>query len=1498
MRLRTQLLLGFLLVFALMIIIASVTYKGTTDLINTSKWVSHTHSVIGKAHLIEKLLVDMETGQRGFLITGNDDFLEPYNDGIAAYEETMSALMAQVSDNPSQVDALRKIDTVVADWHKLAARPEIEERRKIAEGTIDAEYLQTVLSEGVGKGILDKMRVLMDDMKERFRKDGNIKGVSLIIAFAKAMVDQETGQRGFLVTGKDEFLQPYRQGQIDLKQHVSALHRLLGNAHNRIATDKHLNELERLSEKWLKEVGRPEIDLRRQCDAGTKTQQDIEQRLVLGEGKSIVDAMRVVIASLDESFTAAENQLARTYMVLLVKAMVDQETGQRGFLLTGKDNFLEPYLSGQKLFKQTITDMRALNANAYDIAAMKADLQQLEQLAVEWKQKAAVPEINARLKMNTSTLSLKTVRRMIEAKTGKNIFDDLRLKIGAFVEVEKGLLKIREKDSAASVDLNISFVFFGTLLAIVLGVIGMLFVTRSILTQVGGEPADIAALTEQIASGDLNTDVSGATGILGSVGEMVGVLKQVTEQANVIATGDYTSDVKPRSDVDELGIALQSMTQTLRDNRDQAERDDWLKSGIAQLNEVMRGDPTIESLSTAVITELATYLNAQIGAFFIVEDEEEVLLRLQGTYAYTQRKNVSNVFKLGEGLVGQAALEKQQIVIEQVPEDYITVTSSLGEHVPHFICVTPILYEDKIRGVIEIALFEALNEQQLQYLSQAAIALAIAVESAQSRTDLAESLKESQQLSEELQTQQEELKSANEELEEQTQRLVESEKKLKAQQEELQVTNEELEEKHELLEKQNTEVQKAKLQVEEQAEEVALASKYKSEFLANMSHELRTPLNSLLLLAQGLAQNKDGNLDEDQVQSARIIHSSGSDLLNLINEILDLSKIEAGRMEIQASSVRLQDVATSIRQTFTHVAEEGGNTLKVEVGDDAPMAFVTDRQRLEQIIKNLLSNAIKFTENGTVTVQFNRPLQGVDLSRSGLHADNSLAIAVSDTGIGIDAEQQRVIFEAFQQADGGTSRKYGGTGLGLSISRELANLLHGEIQLHSSPGEGSTFTLYIPLDLAQVAQVPTQNLVSSPVGSERPTQQSAPMTIPKSVADDRDAIKKDDRRILVIEDDSKFAQLLLDKCHDKDFKCLVAATGEEGLELAKEFMPNAIMLDIQLPGMDGLAVLAALKDDIHTRHIPVHIMSVDEYTSAAMKAGAVGYAVKPLDLNTLEQAFTKLEQFSEGQSRSVLVVEDDEKIRQETVSLLSGKNITVDEAATGEEAINKLRDGSYDCVVLDLILPDSHGDVILNSLEQEGVALPPVIIHTASDLSRDEEVGLREFAESIVIKDVRSQERLLDEVSLFLHQVVSKMPQKKRKIIRDLHDTDDLLQGKKVLLVEDDMRTSFAMARLLSERGMIAVKAENGEKALKQLEEHPDITLVLMDIMMPVMDGYETMQKIREQDAYAKLPIIALTAKAMPEDREKCLAVGANDYLPKPVDTARLISLIRVWLYR
>ncbi len=999
-----------------------------------------------------------------------------------------------------------------------------------------------------------------------------------------------------------------------------------------------------------------------------------------------------------------------------------------------------------------------------------------------------------------------------------------------------------------------------------------------------------------------------------SMGKVIDSFKEVVSRAEVIGSGDYRAEIALRSDKDELGIALQKMTGSLRTSKEENEKNDWLKTGQSELDNKMRGEQNIEKLCANIITFISKYIEAEIGTLYI--NDGNGLYHLKASYAYKARKNLSNEFKPGEGLIGQAALEKQSIILKNVPDDYIYVTSGLGERTPKNILVTPFIFNSGVTGVLEIGSFKDFTDTQMQFLEGISDGIAIAINSAQARVQLANTLEKTQQQAEELQSQQEELETTNEELKNQTEALLASEEELKVQQEELQVSNEELEEKTRYLEEQkgevtqkNRELQTVQDSLTVKANELEITSKYKSEFLANMSHELRTPLNSILILSQQLSQNKNKKLDKKQIEAADIINSSGNDLLNLIDEILDLSKIEAGKMTLNIEKLPIEDLANSINVNFKHLVEKKELELLVRKDPDLIGTIQTDRQRLEQVIKNLMSNAIKFTEHGKITVSISRPAKEIDLSRSGTNPEESIGISVSDTGVGIPKSKQLQIFEAFQQLDGSTSRKFGGTGLGLSISRELVKLLGGEIQLSSSEGEGSTFTIYIPevFNMEAVEDFDTETNLKRKIEFQKINKKRgfAPKTDTEkfepspTIEDDREKIKEGDKVILVIEDDLNFAKTLYEFCHEKKFKCIHAGDGETGLVLVNKYKIDAIILDIRLPGIEGWGVLEALKDNPKTRHIPVHIMSVDEESIDAMKKGAIGYITKPVGDQQINEAFTKIENLLSKKLKDLLIIEDNKIVRNNIVKLIGNGDIKIKTTGSGRKALTELKSNKYDCVILDLTLPDISGFEILKGLEKnEDITIPPIIIYTAKDLTREDEYELQKYSDTIILKGVKSDERLFDETALFLHRVVDNLPVQKRKLISKLHDKEMLFEGKKVLLADDDMRNVFAISQVLEEKGMNILKAADGKMALEILEKEKNIDLVLMDIMMPVMDGYAAMKKIREQERFWKLPILALTAKAMKDDRDKCIAAGANDYLPKPIDIDRLLSLMRVWLYK
>jgi CheY-like chemotaxis protein/signal transduction histidine kinase len=920
-------------------------------------------------------------------------------------------------------------------------------------------------------------------------------------------------------------------------------------------------------------------------------------------------------------------------------------------------------------------------------------------------------------------------------------------------------------------------------------------------------------------------------------------------------------------------------------------------------------------------------MDAQQGVFYLMDYEnEQPILKLLGSYAYQERKNLSNKFRLGEGLVGQCALEKQKIILTDAPSDYIRISSGLGEAKPLNIIVLPVLFENQVIAVIELASFYKFSDIHLTFLDQVSEIIGIVLNAIASDIRTQELLEESQQLTQQLQSQQQELTQKNQRLEEQAKELQASEELLKQQQQELEESNEELqqlntelEEKAELLsnknkevERKNQEVEQARLSLEEKAEQLALSSKYKSEFLANMSHELRTPLNSLLILAKILADNVEGNLSEKQIEYSHTIYSSGNDLLSLINDILDLAKIESGTMSIDMVKLTIADLCEPLERTFKQVAIDKGLNFTIELDSELPQTIYTDAKRLQQILKNLLANAFKFTEKGEVSLNIFVAKQGWSFDHETLsQAAKVIGFAVKDTGIGIAPEKQKIIFEAFQQADGTTSRKFGGTGLGLSISREITRLFGGEIKLASRPGEGSTFTLYLPQPLSGAGTIPDREMGRTGDGVKssphhpttppphHPITPPPPHTPITPVIDDRNNIQPGDRILLIVEDDTKFARILLDMARQCEFKGILAHSGNTGLVLAQEYQPTAILLDIHLPGIDGWTVLDRLKHDANTRHIPVHVMSVEEGKQRSLQQGAIAYLQKPISSETLHQALTKIKGFVDRRVKNLLIVEDDENQRQSIVALIGNGDVATTAVSTGTQALSAIANGKFDCVVLDLGLPDMSGFDLIEQIKKlpNGETLP-IIVYTARELTRSEDTQLQRIAETIIVKDVRSPERLLDETALFLHRVQANLPAPKRQILEQLQTSDTLLADKKILIIDDDVRNIFALTSLLERYQMQVLYAENGSDGIAVLENNPDINTILMDVMMPEMDGYETTRRIRSNPKFKSLPIIALTAKAMQGDREKCIEAGASDYITKPVDTEQLLSLLRVWLYR
>ncbi|MET0280353.1 MAG: response regulator [Steroidobacteraceae bacterium] len=1130
-------------------------------------------------------------------------------------------------------------------------------------------------------------------------------------------------------------------------------------------------------------------------------------RMVLGLASGIVAIL--LIASLayaalrQQSESRASTQHTLDVIAGLNEAMSqakDAETGQRGFLLTGKEEYVQPFTLARTA---VLSQLDSLGPLLVDNPTQLQRLQSMRQLLSQ-----KMDEMQQTIELQRSGRSSEALT-LVNTDRGKSLMDEVRNLAGAMIAEEQGLLASRSTSLAAAQWRSFAVILGGLLLLLVLLLVAGLLAAREV---------------------------------------------------------------------------------------DRRETEIWLRAGQAALAGALQSELRLEMLGEHVLRFMTRQAGAAAGALYVMATGR-TLRRVAGYALGTQ---APHSFELGEGLVGEAARSDRIAHLADVPAQHLRIESTLVSGSPRHIVLVPVSYNGRVNAVLELGMTTAPQLAQLELLERTRGVLGTAVNASIDRSRLEELLEETQRQSEELQTQQEELRVANEELTEQSQALRESSARLEQQQAELEQTNSQLEEQTRSLEEHSDRLMRGEQELRERSADLQRANDYKSEFLANMSHELRTPLNSSLILAKLLADNRTGNLNEEQVRFAQTIQSAGNDLLALINDILDLSKIEAGKMEIQRENVSVQRLLDNLSEGFTEVANSKGLRFVVSTAPGTLERIESDSQRVLQILRNLLSNAFKFTAAGEVTLQV-----ASVASASG----PGLAFAVRDTGIGIAPEQQSTIFEAFRQADGSTHRKYGGTGLGLSISRDLAALLGGEITIDSKMGAGSTFTLWLP------ERAPEQAAVHKPGGGAtaalrewaKAVPAAAPLVPPPAKSSPRSAAAGEEllgapaRVMLVIEDDVAFSGILRDLAREQGFETIVAHTAGEGLAVARSQRISAVLLDMHLPDRTGLSVLDELKRDPATRHIPVHVLSVADYSHEALSRGAVGYALKPVDREQVVGALQRLDARLSPGLRRVLVVEDDARQRESVRQLLASEGVEIIPAETAARALELLRQQTFDCMVLDLNLPDLSGYELLEQMgELDGVGYPPVIVYTGRSLNRDEEQSLRRFSRSIIVKDARSPERLLDEVTLFLHQVESKLPPESQRMLRAVRDREEALDGRRILVVEDDVRNIFALSKLLEPRGARVDIARNGREALEHLQrtagsgEAPD--LVLMDIMMPEMDGLTATREIRKNPQWKRLPIIALTAKAMRDDQEKCLLAGASDYLAKPLDVERLLSLIRVWM--
>ncbi|HUN46817.1 MAG TPA: response regulator, partial [Stellaceae bacterium] len=961
-------------------------------------------------------------------------------------------------------------------------------------------------------------------------------------------------------------------------------------------------------------------------------------------------------------------------------------------------------------------------------------------------------------------------------------------------------------------------------------------------------------------------------------------VRAIAEVATAVTKGDLTRSiqVEARGEVAELKDNINTMIGNLRLTTDRNTEQDWLKTNLARFTNMLQGQRDLSTVGKLLLSELAPVVNAQHGVIYLVETEGTPHLTLLSAYADADASDGGHRerLQLGEGLIGQCAIDAKRLLITELMPNVVPIRSGRLQLLPRNLVVLPVLFEGQVKAVIELESIGNFTDLQITFLDQLTGGIGIVLNSIEATMQTEGLLKQSQQLATELQTRQRELQQTNEQLEQKAEQLAERNVEVEA---------------------KNQEIEQARRALEEKATELAQTSKYKSDFLANMSHELRTPLNSILILGQQLVDNPDGNLSGKQVEFARTIHSAGTDLLNLISDILDLSKIESGTVSVDAEEVFFTNLHDMVVRPFRHVAESRGLSFDVQIDQKLERSMITDSKRLQQVLKNLLSNAFKFTEQGGVRMSITAASGGWSPEHPTLpHAADVIAFEVADTGIGIPPEKQKIIFEAFQQADASTSRRFGGTGLGLAISRELARLLGGEIQLRSAPGQGSTFTLYLPLRYAGppvVVQRPTAAgtvALGAAIAAARATEM-----VPEPFPDDRDTVQPGDTVLLIVEDDPHYARIMADLARDCGLKILVAGRGAEALVLAREYQPSAVSLDVFLPDMLGWTVLSQLKQHPATRHIPVQIVTMDEDRQHGLARGAFSFITKPATKDGLEQALTKIRDYATPRRRRLLVVEDNTDEQRSITELLGHDDIDIMSVGTGGEALEILREQMIDCVVLDLRLPDMSGFDLLEKIRDgSGLSEPPVVVFTGRELSPEEDAELHTMARSVVVKGVESPERLLDETALFLHRVVGDLPPAKQRMLERLHSSDEDLVGKTVLLVDDDARNIFALSSALERRGMNVLTATTGSEAITLLDSTRDVAIVLMDIMMPEMDGYETMQVIRANPGFRRLPIIALTAKAMKGDREKCLEAGASDYLAKPVNTEQLLAALRMWLHR
>ncbi|MFN4363680.1 response regulator [Chryseobacterium hispalense] len=1197
----------------------------------------------------------------------------------------------------------------------------------------------------------------------------------------------------------------------------------------------------------------------------------IIRNLQFGVGLSLVILIASSVASyvsiqkqMDNRESLSKSRRSITAVKDVLISLLDAETGNRGYQLTGRENFLDPFNRSLIEFPKAIE--RAKNLDITD----EHQLRRLHELERD------VNTNISNLKHFVDNRKKGIVMNQQQVLMSKAYMDRCRKTVQEFVQYEEVQLAIKNKDLNKSSNTTVLFIIFSAIAAIV--------VTAFFYLKLRADLIRRDKLEKALQAKDLE------------ISKRVNAIKQI---ANRVASGDYNQRAIDHSqdDLGDLAESLNHMTESLKISFDKINASDWRQKGLALLNESLMGNKSVQEVSDNALHQIIEYGKCINGSIYLYD---EGLLKLKA--ALGLENNMKKFFEPGEGMVGQTFISEKTQVYNNLHEDDFVVTFASSTIKIYGILLLPVFADGNIIGVLELGSTNNFDESRIDYFIECTRNIGVALNAAKSREKEQQLLEETQAQSEELQVQHSELENLNTELEAQTQKLQASEEELRVQQEELMQANAELEERSRLLEEKNHLIAERNSEIQKKVEELALSTKYKSEFLANMSHELRTPLNSILLLSRLMAENPEENLNEDQIESAKVIQSSGSSLLTLIDEILDLAKIESGKMTLEYQDVAIDDIVKDLKNLFNPVFQEKRLQFNVQIDKELEESIETDRLRVDQVLRNLLSNALKFTTEGSIDLHISKHQKKKDF----------IIFSVKDTGIGIAEDKQKIIFEAFQQADGSTRRKFGGTGLGLSISREIARLLGGELTLESKVNEGSEFSLVIPVkavseiehvetdqDLVEIIRedvVEIKNILDD--GEEEYYNTINTLEIPEDVADDRESIQNGDKVILIIEDDTNFAKALLKYARMQNYKAVVAVRGDHGVSAALKYRPQAILLDVQLPVKDGWQVMDELKSNPETKHIPVHMMSVLHVKKESLMKGAIDFINKPVALDQMTEVFRKIEEVLSKSPQKVLIVEENAKHASALSYFLGNFNISLSVQNTVEDSVRALTTDHVDCVILDIGSLKGDAYQIIESIKSyEGLENLPIIIFTERNLSKSEELKIKQYADSIVVKTAHSYQRILDEVGLFLHLVEEKNNSPETVRSKTLGSLTEVLSGKKILITDDDVRNIFSLTKALEKYKVEVVVAMDGKHALQQIKEHPDVDVILMDMMMPEMDGYETIKQIRKMPMFTRLPIIAITAKSMIGEREKCITAGASDYISKPVDIDQLLSLLRVWLY-